>query len=189
MLATLFPFSSNLLKRILIYIVASNIGAKLNNLLIFIDILVNFLRILSTKSMVFSQVLFFHWLQFPIANLLGQKNKFCHLWSAILVKILRRYKYFEYQIDHISKTKICENCIIVFSLVSEHCVTFWNKNPNWPLFTVNDLQTPPPPPVCISLTRKDPDIMKRTGGFRTKNSVIYSSFWSTTSCALLRWDP
>ena len=40
---------------------------------------------------------------------------------------------FEYKTDHISKTKSCKNRKVVFSFVSEHCASFWNKNPICPL--------------------------------------------------------
>ena len=40
------------------------------------------------------------------------------------------FKYFNYKIEYVSKTK---NRKIVFSQVTEHCETYWNKNLIWPL--------------------------------------------------------
>ena len=92
------------------------IGLKLNNLVIYGFILVNILCILSTKSTISQK------LKIDFASVSEQKNN-------NLTFSCQYFKYWENKIRHISETKNC----LFFLFVSEHCATFWKKNPIRPL--------------------------------------------------------
>ena len=70
-------------------LVASKIGAKLNNFVIYGDILVNFLRISKTENRKNLKKLFFHSYQ-SIAHLLGQKKNMCSFFylSILITKCI-----------------------------------------------------------------------------------------------------
>ena len=79
-----------------------------------------------------------------------------HHWLAFLNQLLRFKNLFttnvEYKIYHISTTKNCKNRKTDFSLVPEHCATFWIKtNENGSFWGGGDGVG-----VCISLTRTGP---------------------------------
>jgi len=119
-------------------LVASKIGTKFNNLVIYGDILVNYRRILCTNSTISQKLkiakmwnLFSHRFQ-NIAHLLGQKLFWKFLVGYFIQNsyILRRSKHFFSTKSNISQTW---NRKIILSFVSEHSTSFRNKIPILPL--------------------------------------------------------
>ena len=91
----------------------------------------NSLRIVSTKSTIFQKLKIPKQLKIDFAFASehcassGTKKNW-HVFVFFFLKILSIS-------SHISKTNYYINHKIVFSQVSEHCATFWNKNPMWSL--------------------------------------------------------
>ena len=104
-------------------------------LVIHSDIVINFLRILSTKSTISQKIkitkmgkLFFHRFQ-NIVHLLGQ-----FFLLPFLVIYFGEILWILVQINHNPKKKnrkYRKKCF--FSQVSEHCVSFWIRNQIWTL--------------------------------------------------------